>query len=261
MSLVQKLEPVLSTLSTSSSDLQVFISIVNYYENALFVVTIAHDEEEAQKLIAEMLSKASERDPNIPGLYAQPGRFESWWNRDNDLLYDELINEMSSSKQCLKLDFKDPEIIVPCLELLKERKLKQPIFLNADVLQGNGASISKFNAIGFITLCRKIYPEGILSTGWTTVSDPKFLYTQENVDQMFELVKDFEEVTFPVRACLISNSWKQLQRLIKKEGFSLTIWNNEPVDGKLQNWLKENTDPIKTFYDFIDENKNPLRFW
>jgi hypothetical protein len=180
---------------------------------------------------------------------------------ESDLSFNELINEMSQSKQGLKLDFKDPEIVIPCLQRLNKASLRQPILLNADILQGNGANPPKFNAVEFLTFCKKNYPKGILSLGWTTTADPTLGYTQKNIDEMLQLCQGIEEVTFPVRACLLPNSWDNLKQLTEKEGYTLSVWNNEPVDRKLWQWIKVNTDLNKTFYDFIDENKEPLRFW
>jgi hypothetical protein len=180
---------------------------------------------------------------------------------ESDLTLDELIASMQRSKQGLKLDFKDPEILVSCLEKLREISLPQPIFLNADILQGNGANAPKFSAIGFLALCKKYYPAGILSVGWTTAANPERGYTKQNIDEMLALCHDIAEVTFPVRACLLPNSSAEIERLIKKEGRTLTIWNNEPVSDELRDWIKNNTDPKRTFYDFIDENKEPIKLW
>ena len=73
---------------------------------------------------------------------------------ESDLTFIELIDGMRKSKQGLKLDFKDPEILIGCLEILKHEPLSQPILLNADILQGNGANPSKFSAPGFMALCK-----------------------------------------------------------------------------------------------------------
>lgn len=67
-----------------------------------------------------------------------------------------------------------------------------------------------------------------------------------------------EEVTFPVRACLFPASWDALERLTEKDGYTLSIWNNEPVDKALAQEIRERANPEKTFFDFIDENKDPL---
>jgi hypothetical protein len=180
---------------------------------------------------------------------------------ESDLSFDDLVNQMTESKQGLKLDFKDPEILIPCLQKLHSKQLTQPVLLNADILKGNGANISKFSVVGFMALTQQHYPRGVLSIGWTTLADSEFPYTAENIDEMLSFSQGLEEVTYPVRACLLPNSWNELSRLIRKIGHTLSIWNNEPLDTGLQNWIHENTDPTKTFYDFIDENKEPLRFW
>lgn len=180
---------------------------------------------------------------------------------DSNLTLENLITNAENSAQGLKVDLKDPEILISCLQYLAKANLKQPIIINADVLQGNGANISKFSPHEFIALCKKYYPKGILSIGWTTVADSNYPYRLEDVEKMLELSEGLNEITYPVRACLLPTSWKNLEKLLEKPGNSLTIWNNEPVDKDLQKWIRENTDPQKTFYDFIDENKNPLRFW
>jgi hypothetical protein len=180
----------------------------------------------------------------------------------SDLTLAGLLSQMRHSKKALKLDFKDPKILEECLQILRLSSLSQPVLLNADFLQGNGANVSKFSAAGFITLCKKYYPQGILSVGWTTMANPDLPYTAQNIDEMLALVTGIDEVTFPVRACLLPKSWSELQRLLAANpSWTLTVWNNEPVGDELRDWIRANTDPARTYYDFIDENKDPLRFW
>jgi hypothetical protein len=178
---------------------------------------------------------------------------------ESDLSFDALIDAMRTTRQGLKIDFKDPEIVVACLTRLKMTPLSQPVLLNADVLRGNGASEPKINAIGFLADCKNYYPSGILSLGWTTTSNLELGYTDQNVDDMLTLCGGIEEVTFPVRACLLPASWNALERLTEKEGYTLSLWNNEPIDIALVQEIRDRTNPKKTFYDFIDENKDPLR--
>jgi hypothetical protein len=180
---------------------------------------------------------------------------------ESDLSFDYLLNQMRNSKKGLKLDFKDPEILIPCLQKLQNSNLHQPVILNADILEGNGANPSKFNSLDFLESCKKYFSVGLLSVGWTTIADPDFAYTQQNIEEMQNLIGNFSEVTFPVRACLLPSSWTQLTKLIQPQGFTLSVWNNEPIDKKLSEWIKVNTNPRKTFYDFIDENKDPLKLW
>lgn len=178
---------------------------------------------------------------------------------DSDLTVEYLLEAMKKSKQGLKLDFKDPETVAPTLELLKVSGLRQPVLLNADVLQGNGGNPTKFDATEFIELCQRVYPEGILSLGWTITTFPKLPYTQEDVQSMIDLTSHISEITHPVRACLLPTSWNVLAKLLENPGRTLSVWNNEPVDTDLIAWIRKNTDPAKTFYDLIDENRDPLK--
>lgn len=180
---------------------------------------------------------------------------------ESDLSFEELISKLKDSNKGFKADFKDPEILIICLKLLAESKLNQPVLLNADILQGNGANISKFSPAAFISLCQEHLPSAILSIGWTTVADPAYGYTSEQAEEMSRLSEQLVEVTYPVRACLLPNSWDNLLSLIQPEGRTLSIWNNEPVDDELRDFIRANTDPEKTFYDFIDDNKEPLKLW
>ena len=176
---------------------------------------------------------------------------------DSDLSFDELLQAMATSRQGLKLDFKDPEALYPGLTRLKEVALPQPILLNADVLQNNPEYAPKSSAVAFLALCQKIYPQGILSPGWTTAASVP--YTREKIDQMLALCRDVQQATFPVRASLLPASWEQLTRLLQPDGYSLTIWNAEPVEEDLLAWMRANTDPARTLYDLSDREKNPIR--
>lgn len=178
---------------------------------------------------------------------------------ESDLTIEYLLEQMKKSKQGLKLDFKDPQTVSPTLTLLKDAVLKQPVMLNADILQGSGANPSKFDPNEFISQCQENYPEGVLSLGWTTTNSPEFPYIGEQVSQMINLTAEIDEMTFPVRACLLPGSWDALGKLLHEEGRTFTVWNNEPVSAELLAWIRENTDPAKTFYDFIDDNKDPLK--
>lgn len=178
---------------------------------------------------------------------------------ESDLTLENLLTQMSKSVQGLKLDFKDPEALTISLSMLKESRLSQQVILNADLLQGNEASPSSFSVEDFFSQCKKYYPSGLLSLGWTKTNNPKLGYTRQNIEDMLRLCENIEQVTFPVRAYLLPTSWDNLKPLIRKDGYSLTVWSNEPIDEQLKKWININTDPQKTFYDFIDNDKNPLR--
>lgn len=180
---------------------------------------------------------------------------------DSDLSFDELLEAVASSKQGIKLDFKDAEILMPCLNRLKEMNISQPVLLNADIFQGGGGYRPKFSAVGFLALCQKLYPQGIVSLGWTTTSGPDAAYMREHIDEALELCRDVQQATFAVRASLLPASWQHLTRLLQSEGYSLTIWNAEPVEQELLAWMRENTDSTRTLYDLSDREKNPIRGW
>lgn len=179
---------------------------------------------------------------------------------DSDLTVEHLLESLRNSKKGLKLDFKDPQAVSPTLKLLKSAGLNQPVLLNADILQGNGGNPTKFNPKEFIELCRREYPEGVLSLGWTITTSPELPYTQEDVQSMIDFTSDISEITFPVCACLLSTSWRALSKLLENPGRTLSVWNNEPLEKDLLAWIKQNTEPTRTFYDFTDENKDPISF-
>lgn len=176
---------------------------------------------------------------------SHPPRMES------DLYLLELIVEASLVGLGLKLDFKIPEILLPSVEMLNEFHFKKPAILNADILQGNGGRPVRFNPAAFFIICAKHIknnPSAIISPGWTTAENKP--YTQENVDQMIRLCKGLKNVTFPVRLCLLEQSWPQLKRLLTRKTWTLSIWSGtDPVTEEQREWLKKNINPSRAFID------------
>jgi len=81
---------------------------------------------------------------------------------DSDLTFEELAKAVSATNKGFKIDFKDPQILVSCLNYLRTLDFSQPILLNADIFQGNGADVPTFVTKNFINLCADLYPAGIL---------------------------------------------------------------------------------------------------
>jgi hypothetical protein len=179
---------------------------------------------------------------------------------ESDLTVDELISEVVRSGKGLKLDFKDEGAVEYTLRQVSN-VTGRPIILNADVLPGNGAKMPSINGERFVSTAQNLYSDGMLSLGWTTMGDPKFIYTGTNVEEMKNLTSKLVEVTIPVRACLVRESWGVLRTLLDKPNLSFTIWNNEPVTEEDKKWIQENMDPDRTMFDFIDDNKNSIRLW
>jgi hypothetical protein len=188
----------------------------------------------------------------------------------SDLSFAELLKAVATSWQGLKLDFKSPEIVAPCLELLRQSELRQPILLNADILQGaGGAWPSSFDANHFIRQCVEACPEALLSIGWTTRNDfslsaidtaEGIAYTSAGIEEMLELCQRHKlpQVTFPIRASHLPASQELIRRLLSQEGYTLTIWGK--VDQELSLWLQEQTDPRVAFCDCFDEYGTAVRF-
>jgi len=173
-------------------------------------------------------------------------------NTDSDLTLNDFFWRTSKKTPIgIKLDFKLPEILCSSLNLLNDYKFESPVILNADILQGNGAEPARFHPEAFLVICLKYlsyHLRTIVSPGWTTVEGKP--YTKENVDEMISLCRWLEEVTFPVRLSLMEESWPHLQRLIQKDGWSLTVWSGtDPVTDDQRQWLKDNVDPMKAFID------------
>lgn len=181
-------------------------------------------------------------------------------NQEVDLTFDIWIEKIAASKKGAKLDFKEPLAVFPCLKKLQNANLKIPIFLNANILQGPGGKTPKFKAIEFIDLCKKYYPQGILSIDWTTEYLPNAKYTKDMIYQMLDIIKKYNvPITFPIRACYLKSSYSELQPLIQKPNYTITIWNSEPILNDLKDWMKHKLDRNKTFCDLIDNEGNPLR--
>ena len=146
---------------------------------------------------------------------------------DSNLSFDAFIAAMAESRQGIKLDLKEPETLIPCLNILRASNLRQPVLLNAGIVPGNDGEPPKFNAAGFFALCKKLYPEGILSPDWTNTYAP---LTEKNIDDMLALCAGIKQITFPVNARLLPFAWTPLSRLIQPDGYTLTIWDGKPVD-------------------------------
>ncbi|HOX30422.1 MAG TPA: DUF2181 domain-containing protein [Candidatus Paceibacterota bacterium] len=166
-----------------------------------------------------------------------------WWVRGKKTMKKAFIG--------IKLDFKLPEILWSSLGLLEKYKFKTPVILNADILRGNGAEPARFHPEAFLVICQtylRYHPNTIVSPGWTTAEGMP--YTKENVDEMISVCRWLDNVTFPVRLSLMEESWPQLQRLIEKDGWTLTVWSGtDPVTDQQRQWLRDNVDHNKAFID------------
>lgn len=179
----------------------------------------------------------------------------------SDLKFSQWLDRAIKNRKGVKLDFKTPKVVGPCLRELRNSDLKDSIvILNADILVGPGGSLSPFDSFDFIRRCQQIDQDLVLSLGWRTRLQEGHDYSTSTVEKMLELTKDLPNlVTFPIRAFYLRDSWNNLQKLLEKPNYSLTLWNNEPIEPALVSWIKENLDPARTFFDLIHyPNGSPL---
>lgn len=243
-------------------------AILSYFQQhytlmQLGEITWAHgvnSQERLQRALADPQVMVIESDIRVSLggdiIAAHPPRTES------DLRLDELLETVQATRQGLKLDFKDAASVLPGLQQLCAYDLQRPVLLNADILQGIDAPSPAIQADEFLQQCAHLYPRGILSIGWTTVSDPLAMYTSENVAEMLAVCQKhhLQHVTFPVRATYLPRSWENVTRLLQPDGYSLTIWEGRPLSPGLAHWLRAATDPAQACYDCRDEHGASFRF-
>ena len=241
--------------------------VVSYFQQHYAItrlgeITWAHgvnSQERLQRALADTRVMVIESDIRVSPagdiITAHPPRVES------DLRLDELLAAVQATRKGLKLDFKDAAAVLPGLQWLQAYHLRQPVLLNADILQGIDAPTPAIQADVFLEECASLYPQGFLSIGWTTGRSPLGMYTSENVDEMLELCQKhhLQQVTFPLRASYLPRSWENVTRLLQPEGYSLTIWEGGSLSPELANWLRTATDPAQMCYDCRDEHGDPFR--
>uniref|UniRef100_A0A8C5P678 Family with sequence similarity 151 member B n=1 Tax=Leptobrachium leishanense TaxID=445787 RepID=A0A8C5P678_9ANUR len=140
---------------------------------------------------------------------------------DSDLTLQEWLLEVSLTDKGIKLDFKSLEAVQPSLLILQamKPKIKQVVWLNADILPGPGGKAKPVDANEFLQAVTTIFPDVTLSLGWTTGWYPDKAnegYSWEMVREMEVICKVLSQpVTFPVRAALVRQSWSQLHWLLE----------------------------------------------
>ncbi|HSH56285.1 MAG TPA: DUF2181 domain-containing protein [Candidatus Limnocylindrales bacterium] len=172
-----------------------------------------------------------------------------WPLTESDLSFDELLTSMTRTRQGLKLDFKDSDIVIECLIKLGRMELSQPVILNADILSLEGSPAPDFSGRTFLDAYQTYYPNSLLSVGWRTTDEPHHPYTSKDVADMLQLVKNARPLTFPIRASLLPASWPQLRALVHEDDRTLTIWNSTPISRELRQWLIEYIPADKAFYE------------
>jgi Uncharacterized conserved protein (DUF2181) len=169
----------------------------------------------------------------------------------SDLTFAALLDAVRPLDKGIKLDFKDPAVVLACLEALRAAPPAQPVLLNADIVQGQGAGPPAVDGAGFIAACARLYPRGILSLGWTTTAPPAGGYTADNVRAMLEQCAGRAGIVFPVRASLLPGSWAALQLLTRHPGSVLSLWDSDPVNAARYSWITTHLPRGDYLYDCV----------
>ena len=205
--------------------------------------------------------------PNGEPIMAHPPATES------NLTLAKFLEQTLYSSKGIKLDFKTMEAVEPSLKLLLNmtngRKIKIPIWINADILPGpcyTPSECKPVDAYRFLNLCLRYVPNFTLSIGWVTQFNPTYYYNWSSVIPMGQLlVNTTQPVTFPIRYSLIARSLDQLEWLMDlSETYTMTVWSSETdeVNPKTLAALRMDliTDRRRIYYDLpSDQMKNFLK--
>ncbi|KAM6230177.1 protein FAM151B isoform 2-T2 [Porphyrio hochstetteri] len=183
---------------------------------------------------------------------------------DSDNTLQEWLEEIVNTNKGIKLDFKSLEAVHPSLEILEgvKQQLRQPVWINADILPGPNGSSTVVDAERFLDTVTGFFPNVTLSLGWTTGWHPG----QHNKGYDWMMVKEMAQicstlsqpVTFPVRAALVPQSVSELSWLLQQlDRYSLTIWTGKEDVYSVEDllYIRENFDKSRVYYD-ISEPQN-----
>ncbi|XP_046828102.1 protein FAM151B isoform X1 [Vespa crabro] len=214
------------------------------------------------------LNNSISNNTNIP-IMAHPPDTES------DLSLEEFLSSALNSTKGVKLDFKTLDAFERSKPILAEKRKKftNPLFLNADILPGPvDAKTIPLDSKSFLTGAMEVFPESILSIGWTTRYGSEFNiteghYTTEQIQKMIETLtenKVSQSITYPVRAGLVANDISAMKTLLNRSSsfgnVTLTIWSShgDQVDTKKLSELITTIGVDKVYVDVPEDVWNNL---
>ncbi|XP_039273176.2 protein FAM151A-like [Styela clava] len=188
------------------------------------------------------------------------------FNSDNTLA--NWFENVIPSKKGIKMDIKVKDVIPHALKELQlhRSKLMQPVWINADVIQGPNTLSIPIDGEYFLHNVNQYFPNVTLSLGWTTgyrIALENEEYSWESMDDMLRLASSTNQrITFPIRAALARQSWYKFLWLLEQDKrFSLTVWSAsvDPVSLEDKVYLRDNYDTSRVFYDtdpnFVEDIK------
>ncbi|XP_044733011.1 protein FAM151B isoform X2 [Chrysoperla carnea] len=174
-------------------------------------------------------------------IMGHPPNFISDLSLEKFLLTVFEFNQNQNVTKGIKLDFKSIDVFEQSLEIINKLydKMEYPVWINADILSGPIESkVKPVDPDRFLSGAKQ-FTRSILSIGWTTKYGPdnsNGTYSESNIKEMINVINDnnvTQSITFPVRAGLAAQSFKEILKLIEKiNGSTLTIWSseNDPVN-------------------------------
>ncbi|XP_077988557.1 protein FAM151A-like [Glandiceps talaboti] len=185
----------------------------------------------------------------------------------SDITLEEWVYKTTETRKGMKLDFKQLEAVSISMEIVKgmEERIHQPVWVNADIVQGPNSESDPIAPVEFISTCNAIFPLTVMSLGWTTNAQPwatDDMYTWsmifDNLQYSYPLKNP---VTFPIRALWTITTWpKYIWMLGLRDDFSITVWHGSAdivdIDGLVA--LRKHGDPARIYYDVPARIMNPF---
>ncbi|NXF92657.1 F151B protein, partial [Eubucco bourcierii] len=187
---------------------------------------------------------------------------------DSDITLQEWLEEIVNTDKGIKLDFKSLEAVKPSLELLEHVKqhLRQPVWINADILPGPNGNSAAVDAERFLDTVTSFFPNITLSLGWTTGWHPDRCnkgYDWAMVTEMAQICSMLSQpVTFPVRAALVPQSISELCWLMQQsERYSLTVWTGREDVYSVEDllYIRENFSKSRVYYDILEPQNSEFK--
>ncbi|XP_077989369.1 menorin-like [Glandiceps talaboti] len=186
----------------------------------------------------------------------------------SDITLEEWINKTIHTDKGMKLDFKDITVLEASLNIAKsfENEIHQPLWYNADIVHGPNSPRDPIPPVEFIDTINNIFPDAILSLGWTTewaATADDDLYTWTMIfDNMFYSYQCVQPVTFPIRAVWSVTSWEKFVWMLGvRDDFSITVWSSSNddvnVDGLVD--LRLHGDIERIYYDLPDSQMQEFK--
>lgn len=127
------------------------------------------------------------------------GRIGHSLSSPENISITDFLQQIKTSRQGLKLDFKDVHSIAEVLEQLRQADFSQPLVINMDVLAGPGGNnkLSDQELQIFVEQIKQ-YPGTMISLGWSSGNYISLSYSFEMIEEMIELIEENNLENYPL---------------------------------------------------------------